>query len=423
MNIRTIDEINKKIKDENATVLSAEEISRLISEGENPKAKDVDVVTTGTCGIMSGTAAVLHVPVSDPGLFKKARKISLNGVPGFPGPCPNEWLGFVDLIVYGTSHSTENDKYGGGFLFKDIVAGNDIEIEVESIDGKLFKSTACIDDFGTAQMLGTRMAFKNYNSFTNPSEELISSIFHAIDMNGPFKGLSVSGCGELNPLQNDPVTRTICSGAKILLNGAESIVIGNGTRSNPEKPNLMITGDMKLMDPHYLGGFNTGAGPEVFDSVAAAIPILNEKVLERTFILNKDIQLPIADIRGRHSILSSTNYGNVWNNTDERPSYHPKMCIDCETCMVRERCPTGAFTDRLNSKKCFGCGMCSFSCANGAFSMETGAVSFDIDDKSIEMPIICRQSDIKRARELVAELTKRIESGSFLLNNCMDGET
>lgn len=419
MKIRTIEDINKKIENENATVLTAEEISNLVSDGETPKAEDVDVVTTGTCGIMSGTAAVLHVPVADPGAFKKAKSISLNGVPGFPGPCPNEWLGSVDLVIYGTSHSTEDDKYGGGFLFKDIVAGKDIEVQVESLDGKTFQKIVNINDIGTAQMLGTRMAFKNYNSFTNPSEELISSIFHAIDMGGPFDGLSVSGCGQLNPLQNDPVMKTICSGAKILLNGAESIVIGNGTRSNPEKPNLMITGDMKLMDSHYLGGFKTGAGPEVFDSVAAAIPIVDDEVFERTFILNRDINLPIADIRGRHMVLSSTNYGEVWDNADERPVYHPNSCISCETCIVRERCPTGAYTDMLNSRKCFGCGMCAYSCPNNAFTMESGSVSFDIDNNRISMPIICRQSDIKRARELTAELTARINSGSFLVNNCI----
>jgi L-aspartate semialdehyde sulfurtransferase len=419
MKIRTIEDINKKIENGNATVLTAEEISNLVSDGEAPRAEDVDVVTTGTCGIMSGTAAVLHVPVADPGAFKKAKSISLNGVPGFPGPCPNEWLGSVDLVIYGTSHSTEDDKYGGGFLFKDIVAGKDIEVQVESLDGKTFQKTVNIDDIGTAQMLGTRMAFKNYNSFTNPSEELISSIFHAIDMGGPFEGLSVSGCGQLNPLQNDPVMKTICSGAKILLNGAESIIIGNGTRSNPEKPNLMITGDMKLMDSHYLGGFRTGAGPEVFDSVAAAIPIVDDEVFERTFILNRDINLPIADIRGRHMVLSSTNYGEVWDDVDERPVYHPNSCINCETCIVRERCPTGAYTDVLNSRKCFGCGMCAYSCPNNAFTMEAGSVSFDIDNNQISMPIICRQSDIKRARELTAELTARINSGSFLVNNCI----
>lgn len=420
MMIRSIEEINQKIKSGDATVLTAEEVSTLVREGNTPNAQDVDVVTTGTCGIMSGTAAILHVPVAEAGAFKKAKTILLNGVPGFPGPCPNEWLGSVDMIMYGTSHSIYDDKYGGGFLFKDIVSGKEIEVEVESTDGENIKSKTSINEMGTAQMIGTRLAFKNYNSFTNPSHEIVSSIFHAIDMEGPFKGLSFSGCGQLNPLQNDPVMKTICSGAKVLLNDSEGIVIGRGTRSSDEKPNLMITADMKQMDAHYLGGFKTGAGPEVFDSVAAAIPILDEKSLKNTFIQNQDIILPVADIRGRHKVLGFTDYKEVWEDSDERPVYHPENCLKCETCIVRERCPTGAYSDTLNTKKCFGCGMCAYSCPNNAFTMKSGRVSFKTEDKSITMPIICRQSDIKRARELTAVLKKRIENGNFILNNCLN---
>jgi L-aspartate semialdehyde sulfurtransferase len=418
MRTRSIEEINHKIKKGNATVLTAEEVSILVREGNTPKAEDVDVVTTGTCGIMSGTAAILHVPVANPGSFKKAKNILLNGVPGFPGPCPNEWLGSVDMIIYGTAHSIYDHNYGGGFLFKDLVAGKEIEVEMESTDGKIIKSKTNIDEIGTAQMIGTRMAFKNYNSFTNPSKELISSIFHAIDMDGPFNGLSVSGCGQLNPLQNDPLMKTICSGSKVLLNGSEGIVIGQGTRSSDEKPNLMITADMTKMDPHYLGGFKTGAGPEIFDSVAAAIPILNEDIMKQTFVQNKDIKLPVADIRGRHKILGSTDYGEVWDASDERPVYHPENCLNCETCIVRERCPTSAYTDTLNTRKCFGCGMCAYSCPNDAFTMNSGRVKFTFENQSIVMPIICRQSDIKRARELTAELKKKIENGDFILNSC-----
>ena len=420
MRIRTIEEINQKIKGGDANVLTAEEVSRLVREGNTPKVEDVDIVTTGTCGIMSGTAAILHVPVADPGAFKKAKSILLNGIPGYPGPCPNEWLGSVDMIIYGTAHSIYDHSYGGGFLFKDLVSGKEIEVEMESTDGEIIKSKTNIDEIGTAQMIGTRMAFKNYNSFTNPSKELVSSIFHAIDMDGPFKGLSVSGCGQINPLQNDPLMKTICSGAKVLLNGSEGIVIGRGTRSSDEKPNLMITADMTQMDPHYLGGFKTGAGPEVFDSVAAAVPILNENILKQTFIQNKNIELPVADIRGRHKILGFTDYGQVWEVSDERPVYHPENCLKCEKCIVRERCPTGAYTDTLNTRRCFGCGMCAYSCPNNAFTMNSGTINFMIDHKSVSMPIICRQSDIKRARELSADLKKKIENGKFILNSCLD---
>ena len=415
---RTIEEINQKITNGEAKVLTAEEVTQMVINGEKPSVEDVDVVTTGTCGIMSGTAAILHLTAGEPGSFKKAKKIYLNGVPGFPGPCPNEWLGSVDLMIYGTAHSVNDQEYGGGFLFKDMVAGKEIEIEVESIHGEIIKSTTTLEEMGTAKMIGTRMAFKNYTAFTNPNKGPISSIFHAIDMEGPFKGLSFSGCGEINPLQNDPLMQTICMGSRVLLNGSEGFIMDNGTRSTPEKPNLMLAADMHYMNAHYLGGFKTAAGPEIFDSVAIAIPITSQEVLERTFIKNADIKLPVADIKGRHLPLTETNYGEMWNGADVRPIYHAEKCANCTECIVRQRCPTMAFTDVLDTKKCFGCGMCAYSCEFGTFEMNTGSVELKIDNFGVDVPIACRQSDIKRAREITLELKERIKNGSFLIRDC-----
>lgn len=418
MNIRSIEEINRKIEQGEATVLTAEEVSNLVREGKEPKAEDIDVITTGTCGIMSGTAAIFHVKAGEPGSFKKAKKVLLNGVPGFPGPCPNEWLGSVDMVVYGTAHSIYDENYGGGFLFNDIVSGKDIEIEVESINGEKIKSTVNIEDFGTARIIGTRLAFKNYTAFINPSEKSVASIFHAIEMEGPYKGLSFSGCGELNPLQNDPVMNTIKTGTKVLMCGSEGIVIGNGTRSTAEKPNLMISADMFDMDPHFIGGFKTAAGPEVFNSVATAIPILNDEILKNTYIVNEDIPLPVADIRGRHMPLGTTNYASVWENVDERPQYIPENCMDCKICIVRDRCPTGAYNEIFDTGRCFGCGMCAYSCPYGTFEMKRGEIQFEAEKGMIDIPIICRQSDIKRARELADELKKRVLEGNFSISKC-----
>jgi L-aspartate semialdehyde sulfurtransferase len=412
---KSIQEINQKIKEGEATVLTAEEVTNLVMDGEEPTAEDIDVVTTGTCGIMSGTAAIFHIPVSDPGSFKKAKNILLNGVPGFPGPCPNEWLGSVDLIMYGTAHSIQDPQYGGGFLFKDLVSGEKIEIEVEDYYGNIIKSTATLEEFGTAKMVGTRFAFKNYTAFINPTSEPISSIFNAVDMDGPFKGISFSGCGELNPLQNDPQLKSFRQGSKLLINDSEGLFIGSGTRSSPEKPNMMITADMKEMDPHYMGGFRTGAGPEVYNSVATAIPILDDEILRMTFIKNEDILLPIADIRGRHSVLSQTTY-EVWRNTDERPTFDAEFCQKCETCLVEERCPTKAFQNHeLNQIKCFGCGMCAYSCPFGTFQMERGQVLMDWEGQTKTLEVSCRQSDIKRARELAEALKTRVKKGKFLI--------
>ncbi|MCK4270682.1 MAG: methanogenesis marker 16 metalloprotein, partial [Methanogenium sp.] len=122
--MKTNSEIREKIRKKTATIYTASELKQMIREGERVTAESVDVVTCGTCGIMSGTTAILTVPVAPAGSFSRADKISLNGVPCFPGPCPNERLGLVDLVVYGTASADR--RYGGGHLFRDIVEGKDI---------------------------------------------------------------------------------------------------------------------------------------------------------------------------------------------------------------------------------------------------------------------------------------------------------
>jgi hypothetical protein len=48
--------------------------------------------------------------------------------------------------------------------------------------------------------------------------------------------------------------------------------------------------------------------------------------------------------------------------------------------------------------------------------MKRGDLKFKMDNEIIEVPIICRQSDIKRARELTGELKRRIIEGEFSIS-------
>lgn len=187
-NKRTIGEINEKITNGEANIYTAEEFKKLIKNDETPSFDEVDVVTCGTCGVMSGTAAILNFIVSEPGEFIRANEVYLNGVPAYAGPCPNEWLGSVDVILHGTAHSIYDENYGGGFLFKDILEEKEIDVRVESADGKTIKNTITKEDIIRAQIIGTRMAFKNYTAFTNPNNEAISSIFAAAPLEGKLSG-------------------------------------------------------------------------------------------------------------------------------------------------------------------------------------------------------------------------------------------
>lgn len=413
---RTISEINQKIENGEASIYTAEEFKNLIRNGDAPDFEEVDVVTCGTCGVMSGTAAILNFIVSEPGVFIRASEVYMNGVPAYAGPCPNEWLGSVDVILHGTAHSIYDESYGGGFLLKDILEGKSIDVRVETAEGKTIESTITKEDITRSQIIGARMAFKNYTAFTNPSSEPVKSIFAAIPLEGNLSGLTFSGCGDLNPLQNDIPHNVIRQGSKVLLNGAVGYVLGDGTRSSAEKPNLMLTADMFNMDPYYLGGFKTSQGGEVYDSVAIPIPVLNEEIYENLLVSDEEIDLPVADIRGRHLPLANTDYAKMWTGHDLRPRFASEECSECESCIVEEICPTNAFKNqRLNLTYCFGCGMCSAHCRHDAFDMNTGSVSLKIDDEDVEIPIILRQSDRLRANKLSLKLKKMIENRDFIL--------
>ncbi|MDO5814764.1 MAG: methanogenesis marker 16 metalloprotein [Methanobrevibacter sp.] len=413
---RTIDEINRKIQNDDANIYTADEFKKLIKKGDAPTFDEVDVVTCGTCGVMSGTAAILNFIISDPGVFIRANEVYMNGVPAYAGPCPNEWLGSVDVILHGTAHSVYDESYGGGFLLKEILEGKPIDVRVETAEGKTIENTITKDDITRGQIIGARMAFKNYTAFTNPNKEPVKSIFAATPLEGNLRGLTFSGCGDLNPLQNDIPHNVIRSGSRVLLNGAIGYVLGDGTRSSDEKPNLMLSADLEEMDPYYLGGFKTGQGGEVYDTVAIPIPVLNEEIYNNLLITDDEIDLPVADIKGRHLPLDSTDYGKMWTGHDLRPQYDRSKCSTCDKCIVEEMCPTNAFKDkRLNITYCFGCGMCVSYCRHDAFDMDTGNVDLTINDNNVNIPIICRQSDRLRANKLSLKLKKMIENNEFKL--------
>lgn len=416
MKKKTIPEINEKIKNQKANIYTAEEFKQLIKEDETPNFDEVDIVTTGTCGVMSGTAAILNFQVTEPGIFRRAKNIYMNDIPANIGPCPNEWLGSVDLILHGTSKSLNDPNYGGGFLLKEILEGKKINIKIETNEEKTIESEIDINDIIRGQIIGTRMAFKNYTAFTNPSKNPITSIFSAIPLTGPYEGLTFSGCGDINPLENDPKQEIINFGSKILLNGAEALILGNGTRSSKEKPNLLCSGNLKEMEPNYLGGFKTSEGGEVYDTIAIPIPVLNENIYNNLLIQNKEITLPLSDIKGRHLPLSTINYENVWGDYDLRPKYNRKLCQNCDNCQIEKICPTNSFKNKkLDLTTCFGCGLCSHYCKNNAITMNTGSVEVEINEKIENIPIICRQSDKLRASKLSKKLKKDIENQQFKL--------
>lgn len=416
---RTIPEIQAKIDAGEAVVLTAEEIGAKVRAGEEIRLEDIDVVTTATRGIMSGTYAVFSFKVSEPDSFVKASKVLLNGVPAVVGPCPNERLGILDLIVLGTAHSETDPRYGGGHLFRDMVEGKNITVDVTTSGGDFFSVETRLSEMSFARLYATRHAFKNYRAFVNPGTEAIKTIFHALPFEGEFRELTFCGCGELNPIQNDPKLETIGIGTRVLINGAEGFVTGQGTRSAPDNPNLTGFADLRDMNPEYMGGFVTSAGPEIINTWAVPVPVLSREMLENILQLDSQIPLKLVDLAGRLPLCEIT-YGDVWDNADLSVKYEPEKCINCKVCCVAEACPMGAVSKGENGavhnpELCFNCGLCISRCKGEAFSAKLGTVSCAVGGCFRDIKVTLRQSDRARAVKAAEELKAQVLSGKFRL--------
>jgi putative methanogenesis marker 16 metalloprotein len=414
---KSIEEINKKIETGKVKVMTAQELCDAVRNDEKISVNDVDVVTTATRGLMSGTLAILSFKVAEKNVFMRASRITLNDVPATPGPAPDEYLGFVDCIIHGTAKRSE--KYGGGHLFRDLVERKHIDVRVESVDGKEIETKLTLDDIPYAMLFSTR-AVCNYMIFVNPSDKPFNTIFAVKPLGRNFTEATFCGCGEINPLRKDPHMRTIGIGTKILMNASVGYVIGRGTLSSPGRPNLAGIADMHFMNPEYMGGFITSAGPEVINSWAVPIPILDEKILDTAKTLDTQLDIPIVDVHGRIH-LANAKFADVWKGKSFRVGYKREICDlskhDC-ACIVEDSCPTCAFTleNGINEKLCFNCGVCVIHCPGKAFSTDLGSISYQ--HKNI--PIVLRQSDRVKALKLAKLLKTKIEKGDFFIAEPID---
>lgn len=418
-NQRSISEIQQKIYNEKAIVLTAEELKKSIENGKSFNFEDIDVITTATKGLMSGTSAILGFRITEPKKYMKFKEIYLNGIKAFPGPAPNEYLGVVDLTVYGTEHSRTDPNYGGGHLFRDLVERKKIQVQAITKEGQTLEEEVTLDDMTFAQLIGSRHAFRNYNLFVNPSKNNVKSIFTVLGMKADNLESSFCGVGAYNPIENDPELNTIGIGSPIIINGARGYVLFHGTRSSPKRANLMTVANMKEMDPIYMGGFRTANGPEVICSIAVPIPIINDNILKSILKIDKEIPLNIVDIVGRN-VIGKTTYAEAWNG-DLSIKFEKGYCKTCEKnqdCPIVNHCPTDCFDVGIgiNKNKCFNCGTCVQLCLYKAFIGNLGSVTF----QHKKIPIVLRQSDRVGTIKLMNLLKKLIINRSFQLKAPID---
>jgi len=292
---KTYSEINEKIKNGNAVVITAEEMIKYVEEnGTKVAAEDIDIVTTGTFGPMCSSGAFLNFGHSDPPI--KFEHLWLNDVHAYHGNAA------VDCYIGCTRMADVKPfEYGGGHVIEDLVSGKSIRIRGNSYTTDCYPlaevdTEFTIDEMNQAILCNPRNAYQRYVCAVNSSDKTLYTYMGKLLPH--FGNAHYAGAGSLSPLSNDPDYETIGIGTRIFLGGGIGYVIGEGTQHSPSNQfgTLFLKGDLKQMTSEYLRGVSYEKyGTSLFVGVGIPIPILNEGLAKKTAISDKELLTDIID--------------------------------------------------------------------------------------------------------------------------------
>jgi len=293
--MKTIEEINQKIREGNVCVVRADEMPEIVDElGAEKAAEEVDVVTTGTFGAMCSSGAFLNFGHSEPPI--KMQRVWLNDVEAYTG------LAAVDAYIGATQLSESRGmEYGGAHVIEDLVRGKSVELRAtaygtDCYPRKEIRTMITLEDLNQAIMVNPRNAYQRYNAATNSTDRTLYTYMGTLLPR--FGNVTFSGAGALSPLNNDPEYRTIGTGTRIFLCGAKGYVVGEGTQHSPKNHfgTLMVSGNLKEMNPKFLDAATFPRyGTTLYVGIGIPIPILDEDLAKRTAIRDEEIKVSILD--------------------------------------------------------------------------------------------------------------------------------
>jgi L-aspartate semialdehyde sulfurtransferase len=313
--MKTIKEINEKIKKGEAVIVTAEEIIDLVAKrGTKKCAEEVDVVTTGTFGPMCSSGCYANIGHSKPRIKLGGGVCALNDVPVYAG------LAAVDIFLGATAVPSTDPlnkvfpgefKYGGGHVIHELVAGKKVRLEASAYGTdcyprKKIETSIYLKDLNEAVLFNVRNCYQNYNVAVNLSDKIIYTYMGALK---PKLGnANYCSAGQLSPLLKDPHYRTIGIGTKIFLGGGVGFVAWQGTQHNPSvarKANgvpqapagtLAVIGDLKQMKADWLVGVSMlGYGTTLSVGIGVPLPVLDEEVIKYAAIKDEEIYTQIVD--------------------------------------------------------------------------------------------------------------------------------
>ena len=312
---KTISEINEKIRRGDVVVVNAEEVIDLVEDrGVEQAAREVDVVTTGTFGPMCSSGAYVNIGHAKPRIKLGGGRVSLNDVPAHAG------LAAVDLYIGATALPDDDPRnkvfpgefrYGGGHVIEDLVAGKDLKLKAtaygtDCYPRKKLETWINIKDLNEAVLFNPRNAYQNYNCAVNLSEKTIYTYMGVLKAD--LGNANYCSAGQLSPLLNDPLYKTLGLGTRIFLGGGIGYVTWHGTQHNPgvkrgengvpraPAGTLAVIGDLKQMAPEWLVGSSfQGYGVTLTVGIGIPIPILNEEICRYAAVKDEDLYAPIVD--------------------------------------------------------------------------------------------------------------------------------
>jgi L-aspartate semialdehyde sulfurtransferase len=313
--LKTIEEINEKIRNGKVVVVTAEEMIGIAKDKGTKKASEqVDVVTTGTFGPMCSSGMFINVGHSKPRIKIGGGKCLLNDVPAYCG------IAAVDLYLGATAMPDDDPrnkvypgafKYGGGHVIEEFVSGKDIHLAATAYGTDCYPNKK-VDTYinknnvNEAYLFNPRNSYQNYNVAVNLSDRIIYTYMGIVKPK--MHSANYSSAGQLSPLLKDPKYRTIGIGTRIFLGGGIGYVAWNGTQHNPDalrSPDglpragagtLATIGDAKQMSSAYLKGASfPGYGVSMFVGLGVPIPILDEEMAYFTSRSDEDFYAQVVD--------------------------------------------------------------------------------------------------------------------------------
>jgi len=328
---RTVREINEKIQQGKAVVVTAEEIIDIVKQkGAKKAAEEVDVVTTGTFGPMCSSGAYLNIGHAKPRIKLSGGRTYLNDVLAYAG------FAAIDIFI-GANALPDDDprnrirpgefNYGGGHVIEELVAGKDIRLAAtaygtDCYPRKRLETWLNIKDLNEAVLFNLRNAYQNYNVAVNLSEKIIYTYMGILKPN--LGNANYCSAGLLSPLLNDPYYKTIGIGTKIFLGGGTGFIAWQGTQHNPNvlrsengvprrgAGTLALIGDLKQMNPRWLVGTSMlGYGCTLTVGIGIPIPILSEEILQYTTVTDDEIFAAVIDYSNAYPNLKPDILGEV----------------------------------------------------------------------------------------------------------------